>query len=93
VSVSPSSRKAWGERVWIVTFIILGFLFAVLAPWYLGLPLALIASGLGVLDGYAHRDMLGWQWVAVPAIFGTLWIVFSIVGGFRGGSGIGLLGS
>jgi hypothetical protein len=81
------------ERAWIVTFILLGFLFALLAPWYLGLPLSLIASALGVLDGYAYRRLLGWQWVAAAAVFGGLWIAFSVVGALRGGSGMAAFGA
>jgi len=93
VTDSASRLKALTERLWIVIFIVVGFLFAVLAPWYVALPLALFSSALGVLDGYAHRGLLGWQWVVAPTVFGGLWIVFAIGGALRGGSGILLFGS
>lgn len=89
----PASRRRIVERLWIVTFIVLGFLFSILAPWYLGLPLVLVASGLGVLDGLAHRSLLGRQWVAAPTIFGTLWVVIAIGGALRGGRGLDLFGA
>ncbi len=87
-----SRRKAFVERWWIVTFIVLGFLFAVLAPWFAALPLVLFSSGLGVLDGYAHRALLGWQWAVAPCVFGVLWLAFAIGGAVRGGSGLLLFG-
>ena len=63
--------RALIERLWIVTFIVLAFVFSVLAPWYLAVPLVLFSSGLGVLDGLAHRAILGRQWVAAPVILGV----------------------
>jgi hypothetical protein len=87
--IEPGSRlKALVERFWIVTFIVLAFVFAVLAPWYLGLPLALFSSGLGILDGLAHRALLGRQWVAIPAIFGVLTVVLAVLAAVRGGRGL-----
>jgi hypothetical protein len=83
---APRERaKAWTERMWITLFIVLGFLFAVWAPPVMAVPLSLIASALGVLDGYVHRRLLGWQWVAAPAIYGILWIAFIVLPVFREG--------
>ncbi len=73
------------EKLWIVAFIAMGFLFSVLAPWYLALPLVLASSVLGALDAYAHRGQLGTQWVAATIIFGVLWLVFAMGGAFRHG--------
>lgn len=74
-----SARRAWVERFWITIFIGLGFLFAVLAPPLLGLPLTLAAAALGILDAYAFRRLLGWQWVAAAVIFGVMWVVFVVI--------------
>lgn len=67
-------------------------MFALLAPWYLGLPLALFSSGLGVLDGLAHRALLGRQWVAAPVIFGVLSVALAVGGALRGGRGLDVFG-
>lgn len=70
----------------------LAFVFAVLAPWYLGLPLALFSSALGVLDGLAHRSIVGREWVAAPVIFGTLSVALAVAGAFGGGRGLDVFG-
>ncbi len=85
----PGSRaRALLERLWIVTFIVLAFVFASMAPWYLGLPLAAFAAILGVLDGLAHRALLGPQWVAAPAILGALSVTLAVAAALRGGRGL-----
>ena len=89
----PGSRaRAVIERIWIVTFIVLAFVFALLAPWFLGLPLALIAALLGVLDGLAHRPLLGTQWVVTPAILGSLSVGLALAASLRGGRGLDVFG-
>ena len=70
----------------------LAFVFAVLAPWFLALPLVLFSSALGVLDGLAHRAILGRQWVAAPAIFGALSLALAVGGAIRGGRGLDVFG-
>jgi hypothetical protein len=71
---------------------VLAFVFAVMAPWYLALPLVLFSSALGILDGLAHRAVLGRQWVAAPAIFGALSLALAVGGAIRGGRGLDVFG-
>jgi hypothetical protein len=66
--------------------------FAVLAPWWLGLPLALFASALGVLDGMAHRSLLGPQWVLTPAILGVFSVALAVAAAVGGGRGLDVFG-
>jgi hypothetical protein len=66
--------------------------FAVLAPWYLAVPLVLFSSALGVLDGLAYRAILGRQWVAAPAVFGALSVALAVGGALRGGRGLDAFG-
>lgn len=84
--------RAFRERLWIVTFVVLAFVFAVLAPWYLGLPLAVFAAALGLLDGIAHRAIVGREWVAIPAIFGGLSVALAVAAAVRGGRGLDVFG-
>ncbi len=56
------------------------------------MPLVLFSSGLGVLDGLAHRAILGRQWVAAPVIFGALSVALAVGGALRGGRGLDVFG-
>ena len=87
-----SPVRAFVERLWIVTFIALAFVFAVFAPWWLALPLAAFSGALGVLDGLAHRALLGRQWVVAPLILGTLSVALAVAAAARGGRGLDVFG-
>jgi hypothetical protein len=76
--VAGDLRRRVAERLWIFLFIVVGFLFALLAPPVMGVPLAVASAGLGTLDAYVHRRLVGGQWLAAAAIFGVLWVALSM---------------
>jgi len=81
------------ERLWILLFIVIGFLFAVLAPPVAGIPLAAAAGGLGVLDAYVHRRLVGASWLTAAILFGVMWIVLTVAGAIAGApNGLGVFG-
>jgi hypothetical protein len=91
--VAGNARRRLAERLWILLFIVVGFLFAVLAPPIAGIPLAAAAGGLGVLDAFVHRRLVGVPWLAAAVIFGTMWVVLTIAAGFTGAAtGLGVFG-
>ena len=65
-------------------FLVSGFLFAVLAPAWAGIPLSAAACGLSVLNAYAYRDLVGVAWLAAAVIFGVLWVSLSVVAAVTG---------
>jgi hypothetical protein len=65
-------------------FLVSGFLFAVLAPPWAGIPLSVATCGLSVLNAYAYRDLVGAPWLAAAVIFGTLWVSLSVVAAVTG---------
>ena len=65
-------------------FLVSGFLFAVLAPPWVGIPLSAMACGLSVLNAYVYRDLVGAAWLAAAVIFGVLWVSLSVVAAVTG---------
>jgi hypothetical protein len=81
------------ERLWILAFMAAGFVFGVLAPPFLGIPLAAAAGALAVLDAYVHRRLVGSPWLAAAAVFGALWLILPIGAAVTGAeSGLDLFG-
>jgi hypothetical protein len=87
----PGARRRLVERSWILAFLCAGFVFGVLAPPVLGIPLAAAAAALAVLDAYVHRRLVGTPWLAAAVVFGTLWLVLPVAAAVTGvGSGLAL---
>jgi hypothetical protein len=82
--VPRDARRRLVERAWISLFLVSGFLFAVLAPPWAGIPLSLAACGLSVLNAYVYRDLVGAAWMAAAVIFGVLWVSLSVVAAVTG---------
>jgi hypothetical protein len=82
--VAGDLRRRIAERLWILLFIIVGFLFAVLAPPVMGVPLAVASGSLGTLDAYVHRRLVGAQWLAAAVIFGVMWVALSMAAALTG---------
>lgn len=82
--MARGARRRLAERAWISLFLVSGFLFAVLAPPWAGVPLSLAACGLGVLNAYAYRDLVGSPWLAAALIFGVLLVSLSVVAAVTG---------
>jgi hypothetical protein len=81
------------ERLWILAFMAAGFVFGVLAPPLLGIPLAAAAGALAVLDAYVHRTLVGSPWLAAASVFGSLWVVLPVAAAVTGAeSGLDLFG-
>lgn len=84
-------RRRIAERLWILLFIVVGFLFAVLAPPVMGVPLAIASGVLGTLDAYVHRRLVGAQWLAAAVIFGVMWAALSVAAALTGAAnGLGV---
>lgn len=91
--MAGDARRRLAERLWIFLFIVVGFLFAVLAPPIAGIPLAAAAGGLGVLDAYVHRRLVGASWLAAAVVFGTMWLVLTVAAALTGAAtGLGVFG-
>lgn len=79
-------RQRVAERLWVLLFIVLGFLFAVLAPPVAGIPLTLAATGMGILDAYVHRRLVGAPWLVAALVFGALWLTVAVAAAVTGAS-------
>jgi hypothetical protein len=82
--VSGGAGRRLVERIWISLFLVSGFLFAVLAPPWAGIPLSLAACGLSVVDAYVHRDLVGAPWLVAAVLFGVLCPSLSVVAAVTG---------
>jgi hypothetical protein len=91
--VTGETRRRIAERLWILLFIVIGFLFAVLAPPIAGIPLAAAAGGLGVLDAFVHRRLVGAPWLVAAVVFGMMWLALTVAAAVAGASnGLGVFG-
>jgi hypothetical protein len=72
------------ERLWILGFILAGFLFGLLAPPIAGIPLAAMAGGLAGLNAYVYRRLVGAPWVTAAFVFGSMWVVISVAAAVTG---------
>jgi hypothetical protein len=82
--VPGDTRRAIIERLWIILFLMAGFVFAVLGPPVMAIPLAGAAGALAVLDAYVHRQLVGGPWLVAAAVFGGLWLAVSVAAGVTG---------
>jgi hypothetical protein len=82
--VSGDAGRRLAERAWILLFLVSGFLFAVLAPPWAGIPLSLAACGLSVIDAYVHRKLVGAPWLVAALLFGVLLVSLSVVAAVTG---------
>jgi hypothetical protein len=82
--VADDLHRQVAERLWIFLFIVVGFVFALLAPPLMGVPLAVASAGLGTIDAYVHRRQVGGQWLAAAVIFGVMWVSLSVAAALTG---------
>jgi hypothetical protein len=82
--VPSATRRRFTERAWISMFLVSAFLFAVLAPPWAGIPLSLAAGGLGALDAFVHRGLVGAAWLTAAITFGLLCVVLAVVAAVTG---------